>query len=263
MSNLDTIRDAIRQHCLTDDVGVLPRGHTRVGTKMTYLDGSSIDVFMERMDENALLEGEAITLSDFGQTLAKLSEYGVNASGRAEAVKDAVRSLGIRLADDKLVVHVGVGRNTQIDDAITNLAQACVRVSCLAFTKRAPKKKAFAERVNGIIGRVTGMKLAVEKKHEYPSPFGRAVQVDYRITRTQRPAAILTLGKSHAHAAKVFCKWSDLTKTDAVKDRFITIYDDDDSQEFERYEDLARLETVSEVIGANQEDRLVQQLTAA
>ncbi len=249
---------ALLAHCLVNDVALLPRGHTRIGTKLSYIDGSGIDIFIAA---DGVADDAGYTLTDLGQTFAKLAEYQVKPKDRLEMVYEATASLGVRQVHDRLLIPVVA--EAAMTQAIIDLAQACARVSCLAFTKRATKKRAFADHVKTLFTGIRGRGFDVEEGYDYPGPFGRPVGVDYRVTRRdRRPAAVLTLGPTHAQANEVFRKWHDLSHSQSRgQDRFMTIYDD--TREPERADDLARLEGLSQVVGASNEGRIAELLAAA
>jgi hypothetical protein len=249
----DRLLVILREHCLVSGVDVLPRGHARAGTKLTYLDGSGVDVFLEG---GRLRTESGSVLSDLGQTFAKLAEYGVRPSDRTEMIREATTSLRVRLEDDKLTM--ALSDPGQLQQAVIDLAQACVRVSCLAFTRRAVQKRVFAHRVRAAIAD-TGLDYV--KRFRFNGPFGKEVTVDYRVTRHhQVNAAILALGKSPSQASKVFCKWSDLRKA-GVPDLRVTVFDDTGTQDHP--EDIRRLRDVSEVVGVSDEEGIWQLLRGA
>ena len=246
------IAEVITNHCLADGVDVLPRGHLRTATKLKYLDGASVDIFLEK--ESDLLE--VATLSDMGQTFAKLAEFGIRPTDREEMILEAISGLqGLRVAKDRLTVQVNGPERAK--SAIIDLAQACVRISCLAFTRRSSHKRVFAELVRHAL---TATELDFEADYLYRGPFQKDIRVDYRFGQTQRPAAVLQLSGSHAQANEVFRKWYDLREA-KVMDNLLTVYDD--SAELEHIEDLERIETVSKLVGVSNSRGIREILQAA
>ena len=111
---------------------VLPRGHARVRTKLTYLDGSGIDLFVEAPAN----PGGGGTLTDFGHSLAKLAEYGIAVARVGDLLAEAAHGTPVRRRGDQFVHAVGaVG---ELPQAIIDLGQVCSRVSCVAFTRPRP-----------------------------------------------------------------------------------------------------------------------------
>lgn len=248
----DKIAEVIKNHCLTDGVDILPRGHLRAATKLKYLDGASIDVFLEK--EQHLFD--VAMFSDMGQTFAKLAEFGIRPKDREEMIREAISSLpGLRVVKDRLTVMADSVE--QAKTAVIDLAQACVRISCLAFTRRSSHKRLFAERVKKFLETT---KLNFEEGYLYRGPFQRDIKVDYRFGKINRPAAVLQLSGSHAQANEVFRKWYDLHEA-KVNDNLITVYDD--SNELEHIEDLERVERFSNLVAVSKPDHLLEILQAA
>lgn len=246
---------ALQRHCLTVAVDELPTGYARVGTKLTYPDGSGIDVFLTE-DAEALFDD--MLLTDCGQTFAKLAEYGINYATREESVRDAIGALRVVPRGDQLVISVP--DLATVTDAVINLAQTCLRVSCLAFSRRtSERKQRFASQVDHAL-RATGLRL--EERHDYDGPFNRPVRVDYRVSTSLKGprAAVLKLGASHTQANEVFRKWSDLKRA-KVRDRLVTVYDD--TAERDHPEDIERLEDISQVVGVSNQEGLNRVLRAA
>ena len=242
-SDADVI-DAIKEHCLVlSSPRMLPRGHIALHTKLLYPDGGSIAVYIER---GHLIRPAGLALSDFGNSLAKLAEYQVNPwvpKSRIRAIEESVGDLGVKLLDDRLVLEIAA--LNRLGDGVITLAQACVRTSCMVFNRRATQRRTLAEEVKGI---VDSLKLPVIPKFRYTGPASAPVVVDYRVTNPSKSSAVLTLTGGHVQAIEVFRKWSDLEHL-KVEDRFVTIFDE--RREFERKEDLDRLQRISEVVSVN------------
>jgi len=251
----ETIIELIRTHCLVDGVDVLPRGLFRAGTKLQYLDGSNVDVFLEGTGD---LLG-TFTLSDMGQTFAKLAEYGIKPKERKDMVQEAIEGLKVRRVKDQLQVRVTDG---SVKGAVIDLAQACVRVSCIAFTKRITQKRDFTNRVREVL---EGLGRGFDTDHPYVGPYGKEVRVDYRFPgvaaalrdKAKRPVAILQATGNHYQANEVFSKWSDLQRA-KVSDAFVTVYDE--TATLDHPEDLERLQDVSELVAASNRKGLAELL---
>lgn len=250
----DEIEAVLNSHCLLHGFRKLPRGHYRADTKLLYPDGAAISVFVERGD---LASAGGCVISDFGNTLAKLAEYQVDAraASRFQTIKDSVGSLGVRVQNDRLVLELS-GKD-QIADGIITLSQACLRAACLIFTRRASQQRPFTDEVKSV---VESTQLPFEEKYRFDLPQLRPITVDYRVTNPSRTSSILTLGTSHAQANEVFRKWYDLQRS-GVEDRMVTIFDD--RRELERQEDLIRLEDISKVVSLSNQNNLAMLLKAA
>src|SRR5690242_19034567 len=118
MITLDTVQSILNDHCLVTEVTGLLRGHIRLGTKLAYLDGSGVDVFVEG---GPLRREHGYALSDLGQTLAKLAEYQIKPRDRAEMIREAVGGLRVRQTDDRLIVELE--REDELEQWVIDLAQ--------------------------------------------------------------------------------------------------------------------------------------------
>jgi len=217
------------------------------------VDGSGIDVFVDAI--RTLADGKRV-LTDFGRSLSILSDYQVNIKTKRDLISEAIRPLNVVLFQDRL--EFSFADAEQLKVGIYSLAQACARVSCVAYTKRAPQSTEFATRVYKLV-ESTGFEYV--KGHQYTGPFdSKRVEVDYRITGTTKPTAILALGASHEQANEVFRKWSDLTLAKFL-DRPVTIYDD--SRIVARPEDFARIQRLSPLFGVSEVDKITEVLVSA
>lgn len=252
MMSIAEIEAILAGHCLVIDHDILPRQHVRIGTKLLMIDGSAIDIFMERGN---LTRAEGFALSDLGQTMETLSEYGIRPRDRKEMIRSAIDSSGVRLFDDRLVLELS--ESNDFAEGIITLAQACLRVSCIAFTRKAPQQKEFRVQVREAL-RSTG--LALEPNYRYSGPYEQDVKVDYRVTETPRPVAVLKLGPQHIQANEVYRKWVDLEDA-AITDRRVTIFDD--SRTPDNRADIRRLSKLSEVVAVSNRRMLVEVLRQA
>jgi len=239
----EDIKLVLQSHCLKTDVAKVPRGHLRIGTHMKYFDGSGIDLFAccTRFDDE---RGE---LTDFGQTLATLAEHGVKWTTREDAIQEAIKSLKVRLVDDRL--YVRFQNKQELAMAVINLSQACVKVSCLAFARKSTKPATLVSRVGDAIS-FPG--LSIDKNYKFVGPYQKKIKVDYRVVG-RRMSAVIALGSSHTQANEVYRRWVDLKKAN-ISAQFLTIYDNERMPDYP--EDLKRIHDISEVLGITDRDEI-------
>jgi Domain of unknown function DUF1828 len=247
-------KSILDEHCLVRQTRVLPRGHIRADTHLVYPDGAAISVFVERDNFDNLL---GFVISDLGNTFAKLDEYGVNPfqTIRLRAIKETVGDLNVRIIKDRLVLDFMEIKDLKL--GVIDLAQACLRASCMIFNKRKSQPRLIQDRVHKII---ENTQLPFDKDFEFSGPYDAPVKVDYRVKNPSRPSSLLIMKGTHAQANEVFRRWQDLHKA-SVSDRFLTVFDD--RSELERPEDLRRLNDVSDVVSVSNDDLIGRLLTAA
>jgi len=250
----DEIETVLKTHCLSLGYKRLPRGHFRVNTKLLYPDGASIGVFVDRGDPT---KPNGVTLSDFGGTFAKLLEYQVDPMfpTRLQTIQETVSAIGVRVTGDRLVFEVNEA--VKIPDGVISLSQACLRASCLIFTRRTSPQRSFADEIRAV---VKATNLPFEEKYPFNVPNFRPITVDYRVKGPNRHSSILTLGTSHAQANEVLRKWFDLKRSN-VGDRLVTVFDE--RRDLEQKEDLIRLGDISDVISLSNHAGLEMLLKAA
>ena len=257
MISADEITAAIQAHCLVTrgDLKVLRKGHLRVGTKMLYPDGSGIDLFVERGD---LIRQEGYAISDFGRTFTKLAEFQMNVKApksRLQTIADMARVFGVELMGERLVVELD--KPEELGDGLIRLGQGCVSVASLVYTRRSSRQFTLSEEVHAVIEESA---LDYESKFQHNGPYNKPVIDDYRVTGQSKKSSILAIGPHHSQAADAFNKWSDLRYVN-VPDNFVTIFDD--RAGYDRSEDLARLERISEVYSIKNRNMIESVLKAA
>ena len=164
----------LEAHCLIRGVRVVPRGHIRADTRLLYPDGSAVSVFVE---QGELTKSHGYAISDFGRTFAKLDEYGVSPfrGNRLKAIVETAKDLGVQVIQDRLVLELGEIEDLEI--GLINLAQACVRASCMIFGRRSSQRSLIEDDIDEVV-RSTG--LAFQSPYKFKGPYQKIVQVDLR-----------------------------------------------------------------------------------
>ncbi len=241
--NIEQARDLLRCVSLVRDVDVLPSGHFRLETPFKYPDGSSIDVFIA--PPNLLPE---VRLTDLGQTAAWLLNLQVKpwlSKKRQAFVEDALRTFDVRQSGGELVLQLA--SPTDLPDGVMRLAQACLRVADLTFTRRSSLQSAFGEEIEEILD---DAELSYTPNPEIAGRYGNVVRVDFSVEGRRTRSFVLTLASQNPSAAhsisnEIFRKWYDLDVPERPEQR-VTVFDDRSSAY--RDEDLKRLEGISTVL---------------
>lgn len=151
----------------------------------------------------------------------------------------------LRNLPDKLIKgDIRFGKSKQ-----PSLAQTCLRVADLTFTRRASLIMPFAEDVEEIFA---DAELTYEPSVDLVGRFGSPVSVDYLVTGKQTKSAVLALTSAtapgaHAATNEIFRKWYDLAGTAGWDRQAVTIFDDRRQSIF-RDDDLERLADESLVL---------------
>lgn len=265
MTRLDDIRARLVGQTLVAGIAQLPRpGHIRIETKVLYPDGSHVDVFVRSSGPLLQELPEPFVLSDLGQTTAWLLDVGVRpwlSKKRQQIVTDTLRVFGATQAEGEL--RLTLDPTDDLSAGILRLAQTCLRVADLTFTRRASLIMPFAEDVEEIFA---DAELTYEPSVDLVGRFGNPVSVDYLVTGKQTKSAVLALTSAtapgaHAATNEVFRKWYDLAGTAGWDRQAVTIFDDRRQSIF-RDDDLKRLADESLVLGFSERQAIVAALAA-
>lgn len=232
---------------IVTECDLVKSGALRLQTVFQYPDGSSVDVFLAPVDD--LVHQYKIT--DYGQTATYLLDMPMDPWGtskRKKIISEICRRLNVGVGDGEFYVMLRDKDVHGASGAIVRLAQACIRVSDLAMTKRFRAVSSFRDDVEEFVSQLD---LPFATDEEIIGRFGNVVRVDFSVTGKVTKSLMQTLSTAHPSAAhqvanEVFTKWYDI---EGSRDRcsFISVYNSD-STAF-RDEDLRRLETVSTVLG--------------
>lgn len=257
MIQLDAVQEILRRNVLVRGVDRVPKGHIRIETGLTYPEGASIDVFLVERDQ----EDQALYLSDFGQTVAWLLDMQIKpwlSKKRQSLLDDTLRLLGVR--QNGAALEMPLHDLQEAPEKVLRLAQACLRVSDLTFTRRSTLQTSFIEEIEEVI---VDAEVPYETNVELIGRYERPIRVDFLVSGTHVDSAILTLGsgnssQAHALATEIFSRWYDLR--DVRHEQRITIFDD--SKDVYRDSDLRRLEDISELVALS-DRRQIQELVVA
>jgi hypothetical protein len=219
-------------------------GSVLLETVFKYPDGTSIEVLLS----SPSVLGQ-VSLGDLGQTTAWLLDLGIKpwlSTKRRALQDDALRTYDVRKNGGELVLEVAASA-ASVADGLVRLAQACLRVADLMFTRRTALQGAFTEDVEEVIG---DLDLPYESGVELRGRKGHVVRVDFSIRGARTTSLVMTLSSQNASTAKaranaVFASFYDLAEPSRSEQR-VTLFDDRSNAI--REEDLERIEDVSQVV---------------
>lgn len=257
--NMAALANLAKGVCIVRGVDVLPKGHVRLETRFTYPDRSSIDLFIQ----NKMQTGGHLILSDMGQTTLWLTDLLVKpwqSKKRTRFVEDALHTLEVRQNGGALETDFSDTQDSLMD-ATVRLAQACVRVADLTFTRRSTSQTYAGEEVEEII---SDADLPYETSVALPGRSGTLITVDFVVQGKKRRSSLLTLSSqsqasAHTVANEVFRKLYDLNVPERPEQR-VTVWDD--RFDVYRQDDLERLRDFSEVVPLSQRGDLQNVLAA-
>jgi len=239
---IDQARRELGCVALVDDVRPLPAGPILLETIFRYPDGSTLELFAAPSGE-----GEW-RLTDLGQTTAWLLDQRIRpwlSKRRRSLVEDALRTFGAEQDGGELVLRMTPG--TSLAEAVVRLAQTCLRVADLFYTRRTTLQMPFTEEVEELFGEY---ELPCEADVDVPGRFGQGVHVDFIVHGLRSRSLVLTLASqnpasAHLKSNEIFRSWYDVN-VPARPDQRVTVFDD--RSDAYRDADLKRLADISEVI---------------
>lgn len=255
--NLDCtkLRNLVSGFSLISDCDIVGDHSVRMATPFQYPDGSLIDLFAKPTGELF----DEVELSDKGQTTAYLLDLHVKlwtTKKRKQMVSDICHSLGVKQDGGQFLMRVPEARLAELPMEMVRLAQACIRVTDIAFTQRFRSPVEFQEEFEEF---VDSLDRPYEASVKLEGQFGKQVEFDFLVHGEKANSLVQTLSTSNQYAAhgltnEVFRRWYDIAHQRALF-QCVTIYDTNNN--VFRDDDLARMATVSEVIGFPAEhDRL-------
>jgi len=172
---------------ISRDWACLPVGEDRllVTGSSHYADGDTVEVVVR-------VSGPDITVTDGGETLARLDLAGVNVeSGRARQLwRSLIRAHELETSEGRLLLH---GPADHAGELVSLMAEAMINLDGLRLLAPAPRQPKFAEKV------VTFLQAEFEYVEEHPELRGRSGST-YRLTaaagREDRPVYIQALAGS-------------------------------------------------------------------
>jgi Domain of unknown function DUF1828 len=255
------LKEIVSGFSLISDCDVVRDGSVRMATPFQYPDGSLIDLFVKPTSE---LFAE-VELSDKGQTTAYLLDLHVKpwtTKKRKQMVSDICQSLGVKQDGGQFLIRLPSAKLAELPMEMVRLAQACIRITDIAFTQRLRSPVEFQEDFEEFVDSLdrpyeTGVKL--------DGQFGKQVEFDFLVRGEKGNSLVQTLSTSNQYAAhglanEVFRRWYDIANQRALF-QCVTIYDTNNN--VFRDDDLARIRNVSEVIGFPAEHGRLQLALAA
>lgn len=263
MIQFEKVRDQLSDRALIRSVDLMPRGHIRLETGLVYPDGASIDVFLVN-DEPILSGANATThqrLSDLGQTTAWLLDMQVKpwlSKKRRSFIEDVLHIHKVNQVGGELTVDVPPG--TDLMGPVLRLAQACLRVADLTFTRRASLASEFQEDLEEVLA---DSELPYVPDADIPGRHGQLIRVSYLVAGKTQESAVMALSASnpyaaHAVANEIFRRWHALD-VPGNKYQKVTVYDD--RKEY-RSEDLRDLNDLSTLVSFSEKETLITLLAA-
>ena len=144
-------------------------------------------------------------------------------------------------------IEVPEGSVATLGESVLRLAQACIRVSDIAFTGTHRGVSAFREQVEDFIEE---KQLSYEPDYTLVGAKGNEVRIDFRVESLSRPSLVQTLSAGNEVSARhqadnVFTKWYDI-REHGEQHQFMTVVDS--SVDVLKLFDLRRILDFSEVI---------------
>ncbi len=253
-------KSLISRFSLINDCDVIKNGALRMSLPFQHLDGSYIDLFLQR---NA---ADQWVLSDLGNTAAYLLDLHVkpwSSQKRMQVVADICKSLKIEQVKGQLqAVLTEAQLRKELPEAMVRLSQACIRVSDLALTRRLRTPVVFQDEMEEFLSVAD---LDFDKNVLLAGQFGNKVEVNFAVRGKSVSSLVQTLSTANSAAAhnlsnEVFRRWYDLSNH-RPKNQFVTVYDT--NTDYFRDEDLKRIATLSSIFGFPAEEDQIREALAA
>lgn len=241
----DEVLQSCRGASIARAVDNLPSGLVRIETDLMYPDGSCVDVFLD--EQSCLLPEDRLLLTDAGQTTAWLLNIPMKpwlSAKRKGFLEDVLRVLEVHQDGGQLEYRVASVET--LGCGVLRLAQACVRVADLMFTKRAGLEVAFTDEVEEVIAATD---LPYEPGVELPGKYDKRVRLDFLVHGPRKSSGVLALSSAnrstaHTSANEYFRRWHDLASPTDIQR--LTVWDD--RYNVYRDDDLSALSEASVVI---------------
>ena len=252
-SNLSELVSAIPlvQACDTIRDGIL-----RLMTPFQYPNGESIDLFLK---PTGPLFDEFV-LTDLGQTTSYLLDMQVKpwaTNKRRQIVEDVCRSLGVQAIGGEIQCGINLGETRDLATPMMNLAQACLRISDLAFSARLWSAGSFKDDLEEFLSSALG--LPYETDVIELGIGGEPVKFDFRISGETSVSLVLALSAAstvpaHRLSNEALSRWFGLGRSRKSGQQRFTILDD--SHDVFKEADLKKVATLSTILTfpAEQED---------
>jgi hypothetical protein len=200
-------------------------------------------------------------LSDLGQTTAWLLDLQIKPwlSKKRQAMIEDVLHVH-RACQNGGAFEVELVSLDELESKVLALAQVCLRVADLTFTRRASLQAAFTDDLEEVF---VDTDLDYESNVELKGRFGSPVRVDYVVHGPRRWSALMgwssgSSSQAHVVANEIFRKWYDLD-VPGHDERRITVFDD--RYDVYRPEDMERISSFSELLALSDKKSLGDALT--
>ena len=257
----ENLRRIVQGFSLVQACDIVGNDMLRIATPFKYPNGSQIDLFLRR----AAPLFPSYILSDYGQTADYLADMQIKlwaTKKRRLLLEDICSSLEVEQNAGQLEILLEENALTELSDAIVRLAQACIRVTDLAFTQRLQLAGTFQEEVEEYIASTN---LPYEPEITLIGVYGKEVKVDFRVQGKKVTSLVQTLStvspaNAHVASIEVFRRWYDLAPHRALN-QFITLYDT--TTRIFRDDDINRLSDLSLLLGFPDEAERFKEAIAA
>jgi hypothetical protein len=233
---------------LVQNCDVIASGALRLLTPFMYPDGSQIDLFIE--EPGPLFKTRI--LSDLGQTTSYLLDLQVKpwaSNKRRQIIEDVCRSLEVEWRGGRFQIELGDADMEQLSSCLLRLAQACIRVSDLAFSARLWSAGSFRDEIEEFLH---SLELQFETNAVELNKTNKEVKFDFRVFGESTVSLIQSLSAAsaptaHSIAAESFIRWYDMgLPKKGSGPQHVTIIDE--SNDVFKEDDVSRLERFSTVL---------------
>jgi len=258
MISLADIRKTLECKSLVREVDQLPTGHVRIETTFRYPDGGSIEVFV--LERDRLFPPSII--SDLGQTTAWLFDMQIKpwlSKKRQAFVEDVLHIYGVRQNGGAL--ELDFKSLDELESKVVVVAQACLRISDLTFTRRASLQATFNDDLEEVL---IDADVEYEPNAELTGRYGVPVRVDYLARGPKQVFSIMgwssgNSSQAHIVANEIFRKWYDIDIPDRTEHRVTVL---DDRYDVYKEEDMKRIKNYSDLIALSDRSTFSDALAA-
>jgi hypothetical protein len=226
---------------------VVKDGTLRLLTPFQYPNGEQIDLFIQQRQP---LLGE-FALTDLGQTTGYLLDAQVKpwaTNKRRQIIEDICRALEVTWNGGQFEVILNFEDLTDLSRSMLRLAQACIRVSDLAFSARLWSAGSFKEELEEFLESTAHRRYETDVTEIGRS--GEPVKLDFRIHGETSVSLVLTLSSAstvsaHNASNEALSRWYDLGRKRPNQQRLTVV---DESHDVFKERDVARVGELSSVI---------------
>lgn len=232
--------------------------YTRIRTPFLYPDGDVIDLFAKPNES-------VTTITDLGESLRWLRTQTPSAKRsprQRKLIEDVCLTHGVELFKGMLVARAKSPQ--ELAAAVTNLAQAALRVSDLWFTLRTRSVQSITDEVDEFL---TDRSISHDRWVKLAGRSGRIWNVDFQTRTDMRSSLVYVLSTGSRSTARsiadhAVAAWHDLSHMRAQQSiQFVSLIDD--TADVWGDDDLKLVESLSEVARWSRPDEFERFLQAA